>query len=150
VLSVEIADADPSRHKRQMAKRPTMGERLRTLRDAAKLSQSELSRRSGVSQSEISKIERGERTSVGLDIIAAIEQALGVTPGDIAGFALLPEDAHSRSLDAFLRSPLAAHLRLKDDEVDALRRIRWFEAGEEPDEEAWFDLVRARRRLRRK
>ncbi len=52
--------------------------RLRELREASKLSQSELARRSGVAQYTISRLESGEQGSVNLLHLESLANALGV------------------------------------------------------------------------
>lgn len=73
---------------------------LRTLRKAKRLSQSDLADMVNVTQSFISKIEKGDGNP-SLDVIEAIARALGVTP--IALFEL-PE-FHARVLSALDRLP---------------------------------------------
>jgi transcriptional regulator with XRE-family HTH domain len=75
---------------------PTVGERLRALREAHGWNQSELSRRSGVSQGYIWQIENGLRgDNLGLNIIRRLAAALGVTADELApsGQEASPEDA---------------------------------------------------------
>lgn len=52
--------------------------RLAELRKNLKWSQSELARRSGVAQSIISRLERGETRAVDLDNLGSLADALGV------------------------------------------------------------------------
>lgn len=62
-----------------MLKLRTAGERVAAIRKAMKLSQSELSRRSGVDQSSISRIERGLE-KLGIRRAEALSKVLGVAP----------------------------------------------------------------------
>jgi transcriptional regulator with XRE-family HTH domain len=62
---------------------PTVGERLKALRAARGWSQSELARRSGVSQAYIWQIEKGVRgENLGLDTVRKLAHALDVTPDE--------------------------------------------------------------------
>ena len=56
-----------------------MGEKIRDIREAAKISQDELAERSGVSRQTISAIETGRATSVTTGTLEAIAKALGVS-----------------------------------------------------------------------
>ncbi len=53
---------------------------LRKARQAKRLTQSELAKRLGRVQSYISKLERGNRTDITIDEIAALGKELGVEP----------------------------------------------------------------------
>jgi len=57
----------------------TKSDTLRSLRDAAKLSQAELARRAGTTQSHVAHIESGEKDPQ-TDMIARLATALGVVP----------------------------------------------------------------------
>lgn len=63
----------------------TLGQRLRKLRDDAGLSQGELSARSGVSLSLITKIERGHTADPKASTLQALAKALGVTTSGLLG-----------------------------------------------------------------
>jgi transcriptional regulator with XRE-family HTH domain len=52
------------------------GERLRTLRQAAKLSQNELARRAGINPGTINRFEANEREPTGREQVVALAQAL--------------------------------------------------------------------------
>ncbi len=56
-----------------------MGEKIRDIREAAKISQDELAERSGVSRQTISAIETGRATSVTTGTLEAIAKALNVS-----------------------------------------------------------------------
>lgn len=60
--------------------------RLRLLRDRQGWSQSELARRSGVSQTYISELEAGKKQPT-VPIVRRLAAALGVTVGDLIGEA---------------------------------------------------------------
>jgi len=57
-----------------------LGERLLLNRRDLKMDQMELSSRSGVSNTYISDIERGRARKIGVDVIFALAEALGVSP----------------------------------------------------------------------
>lgn len=59
-----------------------VGARIKSLREAAGLSQNELARRAGVSQSGLSYIESGEK-SPSVDTLLRIADALGVTVSEL-------------------------------------------------------------------
>lgn len=56
---------------------------LRQLREETRMDQHELSRRSGVSQSAISAIERGARPNPGIRTLEALAHAMGRRLADI-------------------------------------------------------------------
>ena len=60
-----------------------MGLNVARLREAQGWSQSELARRSGVSQSFISDLEGGRRTKASTDTAVALARALGVTVDEL-------------------------------------------------------------------
>ena len=59
-----------------------------------------------------------------------------------------PERSHA-SLENFLSTSLAASLAITEEEIEDLKYCNWYGAHEEPSDEAWFDFVRLRRRVRR-
>ncbi len=62
--------------------RAAFGRRVRSLREAAGLSQEALAEQSGLHRTYISSLERGRR-NVGLDNILRLASALGVKPGEL-------------------------------------------------------------------
>lgn len=74
---------------RRMKKTPskptkrTLGTALKEFRERAALSQGELARRSGVGQSNISRIELDPRPDFGVQTLIALADALGVAPEEI-------------------------------------------------------------------
>ena len=77
-LEAGLASAEKLVH--QWRERPgSKLETLRSLRDAAKLSQAELARRAGTTQSHVAHIESGEKDPQ-TDMIARLAKALGVRP----------------------------------------------------------------------
>jgi transcriptional regulator with XRE-family HTH domain len=63
----------------------TFGERLRSLRAVAGLSQSKLAKRAKVPQPVISALEANKQTTVNLDTASRLADALGVTLDLLAG-----------------------------------------------------------------
>jgi transcriptional regulator with XRE-family HTH domain len=78
-LEAGLASAETLVH--QWRERPpgSKSETLRSLRDAAKLSQAELARRARTTQSHVAHIESGEKDPQ-TDMIARLAKALGVRP----------------------------------------------------------------------
>lgn len=66
-------------------------QRLKEIRKAKGLNQTILSERSGVSQSLISKIERGEANPT-MEVMRALAGALETTPGSLFGTSEMPPD----------------------------------------------------------
>ena len=77
----------------------TFGNRLTQRRIALALSQAELSRRSGVAQALISRMESGHIQEPGLSMIRRLATALGVTADYLVG---MYDDAHDHP-----RAPVA-------------------------------------------
>lgn len=118
------------------------GELVRRKREALGITQKELSLRTGLSQSMISQIETGDRglKRPGLGTRAALERELGPLAE--------PQVVHP-SLQRFLDSALGKSLGITAEERAGLNRA-WFDDDEEPDDEAWYEFLRARRRLHRR
>lgn len=68
-------------------------ERLRSLREAKGLSQSQLEEKIGKEANYITRIETGRIDSPPLDVIAAIAEALGVLMSDLFSFEGLDDSA---------------------------------------------------------
>jgi len=77
---VTVVDGMTKRLDTHVAK--DFGARLRTLRDAAEISQERLAHDAGLSWSTVSQVERGDR-SVRLPTLLRLAAALGVTPGEL-------------------------------------------------------------------
>ena len=76
------------------------------------IDQKELERRSGVSRSRISEIERGKGTNVGLDAIYSLADALGVTVPYLLG---LSQDALGEGDAAVIKSLAGQYLTIEVD-----------------------------------
>ena len=63
----------------------TLSDRLHLLRRDMKWDQSELAERSGVSRGYISEIERGVKQNVGVEVVFALAEALGVSVAYLLG-----------------------------------------------------------------
>ena len=62
-----------------------LAERLKSLRQAQKLSQSELGRKAGVHPVTICEWEKGNTGGIKLQSVQKLAAALGVTPNDLLG-----------------------------------------------------------------
>lgn len=71
---------------------PTFGQRLKSLREQAGLSPSDLAGRAGLHQSHVYDLENGRRPNPGWDTVQKLAEALGVTPD-----AFLPESGETLS-----------------------------------------------------
>lgn len=71
----------------------TMGTRLRSLRERAGLTQTELAQRSGVEQTVISRVESGRTKSPSVSTMRALADALGVSLARLTGGEALGSDA---------------------------------------------------------
>jgi transcriptional regulator with XRE-family HTH domain len=63
----------------------TVGERIKRQRQRLGMSLRDLEARSGVSRGFVSRLERNERTQLGLEVAKQLAQALGVTVDYLAG-----------------------------------------------------------------
>jgi transcriptional regulator with XRE-family HTH domain len=66
-------------------KQPTLAERIKSLRESAGLSQSELAGSAGVTKSAVGMIETGKRPYPQADTLARIARALGTTSEKLLG-----------------------------------------------------------------
>jgi transcriptional regulator with XRE-family HTH domain len=74
-----------------------VGSRIRELRKGRRLTQTELSEKIGVAQSDLSRMEQGEY-KVGLDTLFKILQVFDLKMGEFFGEIEEPDDASSREL----------------------------------------------------
>jgi transcriptional regulator with XRE-family HTH domain len=74
-----------------------VGSRIRELRKGRRLTQTELSEKIGVAQSDLSRMEQGEY-KVGLDTLFKILQVFDLKMGEFFGEIPEPEEAASREL----------------------------------------------------
>lgn len=100
------------------------GARLSKLRKDAGMSQAELARRLGLTQSLISRFEQGQRRMYD-DMLAATAKVLGVTPNDILGVGpckpVKPEEASlSKRLALRLKLVEAMPRRAQETVIDML------------------------------
>lgn len=123
------------------------GARLKQIRKALRVTQAGLAQDSGVTQPEISRLERSDRAKPSLETVRALERGLGIPEG-----ALERDPEPSSSLRKFLASQLAGELNppLSKDEVTALSLAQWHGGDKEPTIQSWFYLVQALRSLRSK
>lgn len=103
--------------------------------------QDDLAEKSGVSRGYISNIERGHITNVGIEIIVALANALGVSPAYLIGLTEDPlsnvdeeQSADERStLDTLTREFLSIFQQLGDDKRKTLLDLaRMLRAADEP------------------
>jgi transcriptional regulator with XRE-family HTH domain len=74
-----------------------VGSRIRELRKGRRLTQTELSERIGIAQSDLSRMEQGEY-KVGLDTLFKILQVFDLKMGEFFGETESPEEAETRDL----------------------------------------------------
>jgi transcriptional regulator with XRE-family HTH domain len=74
-----------------------VGSRIRELRKGRRLTQTELSERIGIAQSDLSRMEQGEY-KVGLDTLFKILQVFDLKMGEFFGETDRPEEAQAREL----------------------------------------------------
>lgn len=74
-----------------------VGSRIRELRKGRRLTQTELSEKIGVAQSDLSRMEQGEY-KVGLDTLFKILQVFDLKMGEFFGETAQPDEAASRDL----------------------------------------------------
>jgi len=92
-----------------------LGIRVLVSRRDLGLDQSELARRSGVSRSRISEIERGKGTNVGVDAIYGIASALGVSVPYLLG---LSEDVLGEGAERVLREMAGNQVTIEVDNAE--------------------------------
>ena len=80
-----------------------VGSRIRELRKGRRLTQTELSEKIGVAQSDLSRMEQGEY-KVGLDTLFKILQVFDLKMGEFFGETEPPSERESRDLVAEYRS----------------------------------------------
>jgi transcriptional regulator with XRE-family HTH domain len=88
-------------------------ERLRTLREARNLSQSELEEKIGKEDNYITRIETGRIDTPPIDVTAKIARALGVSMSDLYFFEGVDDspDALRAKIEALIRTDDAKRLR---------------------------------------
>jgi transcriptional regulator with XRE-family HTH domain len=122
------------------------GLRLRAARKAKNLTQSQVGRQVGITQSHVSQLENGEIDRVSADIMYKIETLLDLPPGYFRPAAVTVVDERAASLERFLASPLAQGA--SSDEIDFLRGtlaqvsvLEGVGASHRIDESTWFLLL---------
>jgi XRE family transcriptional regulator of biofilm formation len=85
-----------------------LGFRIRRLRDARGLSQSQLAKRAGVSQAHISEVEAGQQPNPGIVFVERVATALHVSVGDL----LDPHGQATVEIGIFARFAQAAKLKV--------------------------------------
>lgn len=97
----------------------TLSDRLHLLRRDMKWDQSELAERSGVSRGYISEIERGVKQNVGVEVVFALAEALGVSVAYLLGEI----DSPSGESDAKVMREMAGEYVTVDVDSDDERRL---------------------------
>ncbi len=91
-----------------------VGSRIRELRKGHHLTQTELSEKIGIAQSDLSRMEQGEY-KVGLDTLFKILQVFDLKMGEFFGETEKAEDAEARELvSEFLELSSAAQREVRD------------------------------------
>jgi transcriptional regulator with XRE-family HTH domain len=91
-----------------------VGSRIRELRKGRRLTQTELSDRIGIAQSDLSRMEQGEY-KVGLDTLFKVLQVFELKMGEFFGETEKPEDAEARALAGeFLELSSEAQREVRD------------------------------------
>jgi len=91
-----------------------VGSRIRELRKGRHLTQTELSEKIGIAQSDLSRMEQGEY-KVGLDTLFKILQVFDLKVGEFFGETEKAEDAEARELvNEFLELSSAAQREVRD------------------------------------
>ena len=99
----------------------TLSDRLHLLRRDMKWDQSELAERSGVSRGYISEIERGVKQNVGVEVVFALAEALGVSVGYLLGVS---ESPLGESDAKVMREMAGEYVTVDVDSDDERRLIR--------------------------
>lgn len=102
-----------------------------------RISQSELSRRTGITQKQLSELEAGKTKAIRFDTLTKLCTFFSCTPNDL--LELEPEETE-------IDSPPTAQELQKADEIIARGLARAIAAPTRPEVEVWaeFDAVRAR------
>ncbi len=112
-----------------------VGSRIRELRKGRRLTQTELSEKIGVAQSDLSRMEQGEY-KVGLDTLFKILQVFDLKMGEFFGETESPAERESRDL-------VTAYQTLSEEARQEVRDFVRFkklqEAPEEPGDSAHVD-----------
>lgn len=120
----------------------TLAQRMLLSRRDLNWKQEQLAHASGVSRTYISNIERGRITNVGVEVIFALAQALGVAPqyllglndDPLVGIPDNPQEQEERTqLDALTKEFINIFQQLSDDKKGALLNLaRVLRSTDEP------------------
>lgn len=111
-----------------------VGSRIRELRKGRHLTQTELSERIGVAQSDLSRMEQGEY-KVGLDTLFKILQVFDLKMGEFFGETEQPVDPDARGLVADFQD-LSEEARREVRDFVRFKRLQQEERGQDPEEES--------------
>jgi transcriptional regulator with XRE-family HTH domain len=109
------------------------GVNLRHHRKRLKLTQPALSAKSGITQSDISRLEKGKTYNPGCEIMERLARGLGIEVSDL----LVDPQGLPQGLESFFSSPLASSASKADKE--ALVRVRLPVAM---TDEAWYEILK--------
>jgi len=109
-----------------------VGSRIRELRKGRHLTQTELSERIGIAQSDLSRMEQGEY-KVGLDTLFKILQVFDLKMGEFFGETESPEETEAKELVREFRE-LSGEARREVRDFVRFKRMQ--EPGAGPDERA--------------
>lgn len=111
----------------------TLGKKVLLSRKDLDLTQVELAKLVGVSRSHIANVETGRVTNVGLDILTALAQALGVSPAYLMGLTEDPladmdeEDEPPMLTDSkavYRTDPVLSEITRLIEEMDEAKRLQ--------------------------
>ncbi|MGE5277194.1 MAG: helix-turn-helix domain-containing protein [Acidobacteriota bacterium] len=109
-----------------------VGSRIRELRKGRHLTQTELSERIGVAQSDLSRMEQGEY-KVGLDTLFKILQVFDLKMGEFFGETEQPVDPDARGLMADFQD-LSEEARREVRDFVRFKRLQQEERGQDPED----------------
>ena len=110
-----------------------VGSRIRELRKGRHLTQTELSERIGVAQSDLSRMEQGEY-KVGLDTLFKILQVFDLKMGEFFGETEQPVDPDARGLVADFQD-LSEEARREVRDFVRFKRLQQEERGQDLEQE---------------
>src|SRR5262245_54705172 len=109
----------------------SVGDRLKSAREARGLTQHALADLAGLSQSQVSQLESASRDNPAVSTIEKLEAAMRMLPGSI-----MLEPVDDPTLEDFLRSDVAKDVT--PEERDRLRLMRLRMPGETANVSAWY------------
>src|SRR5689334_5393240 len=108
-----------------------VGSRIRELRKGRRLTQTELSEKIGVAQSDLSRMEQGEY-KVGLDTLFKILQVFDLKMGEFFGESEPPAEEETRELVSDFQT-LPEEARREVREFVRFKRMQQMPGGQDPE-----------------